>query len=161
MNSFEHTPQWKSGRTIADFLDTFFAAKGWIITPTTPYEERLLCLGDRHYCKASQHLLVEYKSDRQTAVTGNVFLETISVDSTHTPGWVYTCQADYIFYAALLNREILVFTPRRLRVMIDTLQTKFKTVKTGHKQNNGYATHGVIVPLGYAEKHLTDKIIAL
>jgi hypothetical protein len=34
-------------------------------------------------------------------------------------------------------------------------------VATGKGQNNGYRTHGLLVPLAYAEQHLTAKIIYL
>lgn len=127
--------------------------------PTTAHEERTLCLGDRHFEKDGIAYLVEYKSGAQTFYTGNVFLETISVDSEGIPGWVYTCRADYIFYAALLNHEILIFEPDDLRAKIDMLKTMFREVRTSKGQNDGYDTHGVIVPLPYAETHLAKKII--
>lgn len=161
MNRFEQTQQWMSGKAVADFLDTYFGARGWNITPTTPHEERRLQLGDRHFRKGGLHYLVEYKSGIQTAATGNVFLETISVDSAGKPGWVFTCQADYIFYAALLNKKVLVFIPDKLRLVIRDLQRQFPTVKTGKRQNEGYDTHGVIVPLAYVEKHLSARTYAL
>lgn len=161
MNSFEKTSQFISGLSVADFLDDYFTARGWAITPTTPHEERKLCLGDRHFKRDRQHLLIEYKSGLQTAKTGNVFLETISVDSKNVPGWVYTCAADYLFYGALLNKKILIFVPDKLRATIETLKTQFRTVKTGKHQNKGYDTHGVIVPLAYAEQNLAEKTIQL
>lgn len=153
------TDQFKSGDDIARFLDGYLAAL-YDIRPTTPHEERVLCLGDRLYTsKADGHsFYVEYKSGRQTFFTGNIFLETVSVDTPCKPGWVYTCQACFIFYAALLNRKILAFRPDKLRVEIADLKTKFKEVKTGKGQNEGYNTHGVIVPLDYAEAHLAHKV---
>lgn len=161
MNKFTRTAQWVSGMNVEDFLDNYYRAQGWRITRTTSYEERTLCLGDRHYRHGSQHLRVEYKSGIQTFYTGNVFLETVSVDTQNKPGWVYTCKADYILYAALLNRKILVFVPDRLRAQIEALKEKFSVVKTGKNQNKGYDTHGVIIPLSYAESHVAAKVIRL
>lgn len=159
MVSFEETPQWLSGQSVAEFLDQFFIRRGWQIKPTSPYEERVLCLGDRHYRKDGRHLFIEYKSGLQTAATGNVFLETISVDAQDKPGWVYTCQADYIFYATLLNKMILVMIPATLRQKIEQLKGQFRETKTGKAQNKGYNTHGVVIPLDYVVRNLTWQVI--
>lgn len=159
MTRFTETPQWKNGSEVADFLDRFFQARGWQIGPTSREEERIRYLGDRHYRQGDQHYYVEYKSGLQTAHTGNVFLETISVDRAGKAGWVYTCQADYIFYAALLNHTILVFEPPTLRARIELLKGIFPQTRTRHQQNKGYHTHGVMVPLTYAEQHLARPVI--
>lgn len=154
-------PQFKQGMQVESYLDAFFKYRGWQITRTTPYEERTLCLGDRRYQKDGKRFLIEYKSGVQTYYTGNVFLETISVDTQNKPGWVYTCKADYIFYATLLNGKIIIFQPDDLRARIEALKQTFKTVKTRHNQNDGYNTHGVIVPLAYAERTLAKGIIPI
>lgn len=159
MSEFTRTQQWVSGQAVADFLDRFFEARGWAIEPTTPHEERVLCLGDRRYRRDGTHYTVEYKSGLQTAVTGNVFLETISVDSQRKPGWVYTCRADFIFYAALGNGLILAFKPEKLRAEIEGLKARFRVAKTGKGQNRGYDTHGVVVPLRYAVSNLAEFVI--
>lgn len=161
MTDFLKTQQWKSGSAVADFLDAYFAARGWSITPTTPDEERRLCLGDRHFRRGETHWHVEYKSGIQTGYTGNIFLETVSVDTRNKPGWVITCRADLIVYAALLNHKLLIFTPDTLRDALPGLRQQFREVATGNKQNNGYQTHGLIVPLAYAEQHLAERVISL
>lgn len=154
------TDQFKSGDDVAQYLDGYFSDL-YNIRPTTPHEERVLCLGDRLYTSKADgnSFYVEYKSGRQTYFTGNIFLETVSVDTPCKPGWVYTCQAGFIFYAALLNYRILIFRPDHLRIHIADLKTKFKEVKTSKGQNEGYNTHGVIVPLEYAEVHLAERVI--
>lgn len=153
--------QFRQGKDVEAWLDDFFKKRGWDIKQTTPHEERTLCLGDRRFTKSPYHYLIEYKSGIQTFYTGNVFLETISVDTQNKPGWVYTCRADFIFYAALLNKKILIFIPEKLRQQIRELKTQFREVPTRHNQNDGYNTHGVIVPFVYAEQHLADKVIDL
>lgn len=154
-------PQFERGKRVEAFLDEYFRWQGWRIEPTTPHEERALCLGDRRFWKGHYAYLVEYKSGIQTGATGNIFLETISVDTEQKPGWVYTCQSDFIFYACLLNHKILVFRPQALRTMIERLKQQFRQVSTCHNQNDGYNTHGVLVPLDYAEKYLAEKVIEL
>lgn len=155
------TRQFANGKQVEAFLDDFFRKDGFKIRQTSPREERRLHLGDRQFNKAGQTFFVEYKSGIQTFFTNNIFLETISVDTAGRLGWVYTCRADYIFYAALLNHKILVFRPQKLRAEIDTLRSRFRETKTGRGQNKTYNTHGVLVPLEYAEKHLAQKIIPI
>lgn len=152
------TAQWVSGQSVEKFLDSFFRREGFEIDFVTAHEERVLYLGDRKFTKDGKSYFVEYKSGIQTFYTGNVFLETVSVDSDNRPGWVYTCQADFIAYGAILNKKILIFTPDKLRLEIERLKSRFPEVKTGKNQNKGYNTHGVIVPLDYAEKNLSEKV---
>ena len=155
------TQQFKQGKDVEVWLDTYFRGRGFEIRALSIDEERRQCLGDRHFSKGEHSFNVEYKSGIQTAITGNVFLETISVDTANKPGWVYTCRAEYLMYACLLNRKILVFKPDELRARIDELKKKFKTVATSNGQNQGYKTWGVIVPLEYAENELAYKVIDL
>ena len=154
------TPQFAQGKNVEAFLDDYFRYMGWIIRQTTPHEERVLRLGDRRFIKDGEALWVEYKSGLQTHFTKNVFLETISVDSANKPGWVYTCAADRILYACVLDQVILSFVPQRLREQIDDLKKMFKEVKTKNHQNATYDTWGVIVPLDYAMS-LAHKVIYL
>ena len=154
-------PQFTQGKKVEAFLDELFQHEGWTVCPMGGYDERVLHLGDRFFVKGTTVLKIEYKSGIQTFHTGNVFLETVSVDTQRKPGWVYTCQADFIMYAALLNGKILVFKPQALRDRIEYLKNKFREVKTSNHQNDGYDTFGVIVPLDYAERQLAEKVIAL
>lgn len=149
------TEQYITGKEVEATLDDFFRGRGWQIIQTTKHQERTLCKGDRKFIRRDKVYFVEYKSGIQTYYTGNVFLETVSVDTTGAPGWVYTCQANFILYAALLNHKILVFRPPDLRDRIEGLKRIFPTKKTGKGQNQGYDTYGVIVPLAYAEARLS------
>lgn len=155
------TQQFKNGKDVERFLDGFLAERGWRVEVLTPHEERKLHLGDRRLHRGAESVLIEYKSGIQTFYTGNVFLETISVDSTGAPGWVYTCRADWIVYAALLNSKLLWFKPDNLREKIEGLKLRFRTVKTSKGQNSGYDTHGVIVPLAVAVSELAHTVTRL
>lgn len=159
--SITNKPQFWQGKKVEAYLDEYFRWAGWSVYPMSPYDERVLHLGDRYFVKCEMVLKIEYKSDIQTAFTGNLFLETVSVDTANKPGWVYSCNADFIMYAALLNNRILVFKPQRLRAAIEQLKTQFREVKTSHNQNDGYDTYGVLVPLEYAEQHLAERVIEL
>lgn len=156
-NWFSESSQFKRGMAVEAFLDNYFGDE-FDIVRTTKHQERVLCLGDRIFKKGAETFFVEYKSGIQTHFTGNVFFETISVDNPCKPGWVYTCQADWLLYAALLDRMILIFKPDLLRKRIAELKTRFPEKPTSNGQNRGYDTHGVVIPLGYA-KTLACKII--
>lgn len=161
MNEFEMLPQYEHGKFVEAYLDGFFQERGYGIRQTTPAEERQHCFGDRYFTKNGISFYVEYKSGIQTHYTGNIFLETISVDdpTSFREGWVYTCNADWLIYATILDGCLLVFKPSKLRMMIGELKKQFKEVATSKNQNNGYNTHGIIVPLEYAKTNLASKII--
>ncbi len=159
--SITATPQFQRGMSVERYLDEYFAGLGYRIERATPQQERVECKGDRCFHLGSKAHWVEYKSGIQTFYTGNVFLETISVDTQNKPGWVYTCRADASVYATLLNHKLLFFRPDTLRDRIEGLKQRYPTLKTSKGQNIGYNTHGVIVPLAVAETELTYKIIHL
>lgn len=161
MSEVKNKIQFRNGKEVEKFLDIHFRGKGFEIRETTYHEERVLHLGDREFSKDGKSFFVEYKSGIQTFHTGNVFLETVSVDTNGKPGWVYTSKANFVLYACLLNGKILVFLPEQLRDNLDSLKQQFKEKSTSQKQNNGYNSRGLIVPLFYAEKNLAKKVILL
>src|SRR3990172_11157998 len=156
MSKIESVRQFKQGKSVEAYLDILFRSLGFQIRPTTRDEERALYLGDRLFTQGSRQFFVEYKSGIQTQRTGNIFIETISVDDPHhyKPGWAFTCKADYIIYATIFNGCLLVFRPDDLRNVMDTLKAKFKEVPTSNHQNYGYNTHGLLIPLEWAKKNL-------
>lgn len=156
--AFELNPHFVQGKAGEAELDSFFRAMGWAVKETTPAQERLQCLGDRVFSRGGATFYVEYKTDAAVCKTGNVFFETVSVDTTKRPGWVYTCKSDYIFYASLELRTILVFAPAVLRKNIESLSNRFRVTETG-KHNSGYKTHGVLVPFTYARDVLALSVI--
>jgi hypothetical protein len=144
---------------VEQWLDAYFARHGFQIEKTSAHQERVECLGDRIFTKNGKAQYIEYKSGIQTFYTGNIFLETVSVDSQNKPGWMFTCKADWIIYAALLNNIILFFYPPYLRENAEILRREFREVST-HNQNETYKTWGLVVPLEKAKK-LATKIIEL
>lgn len=141
-------------------LDAIFK-KDWKIEELTLDQERA-GMGDRRFTnrQTGESLLIEYKADESAARIGNAFVETISVDSTNKPGWAYTCQADYIFYYLPLDGLIYIYRPCTIRRHLPEWQKQFKTAHTNKGQNDGYNTHGVLVPLGEFER-CADKVVNL
>jgi len=160
MNGFTKTNQWKSGEEVASFLDNLLKSYGYSVAPTTAEEERVRCLGDRKITKRERTLYVEYKSGIQTHYTGNVFIETISVDTANKSGWLYTCKADWLLYACILDGCVLCFRPDSLRDRLCARMSDFRTTSTSHDQNKGYRTHGILVPLREAIS-IADRVIHL
>jgi len=149
--SVTDTPQFRAGKLVEFLLDDYFRGRGWTVRILTASEERGLKKGDRELTHAErQPLLVEYKSGIQTLDTRNLYLETISVDRTGTPGWVYTCRADLLLYTIpnawdFIHWHALIFRPAVLRGAIAELERRHPARPT-HDQNRGYKTHGVVVP---------------
>lgn len=163
MTSITRLSQFKRGKDVEAFLDGYFRARGYRVRQTTAREERVLCLGDREITKNGQTFFMEYKSGIQTHYTRNIFLETISVDDPahFRQGWIYTCRADAIVYATLLDGCLLIFDPTWLRERMPILKAMFPEIATSHRQNKGYNTHGLLVPFGWAKDNLASKVIQL
>lgn len=163
MNRFTDLSQFKRGKDVEAWLDRYYESKGYKIRQTTRHEERGLCLGDRQFTYGERTIFIEYKSGIQTFYTGNLFLETISVDDPvqFRQGWIYTCRADYIVYATLLNGCLLVFEPPTLRSRVEELKRLFPERPTSNGQNDGYNTHGLLVPFEWARDHLAVTVVDL
>lgn len=160
MNWFTKSDQFVRGKNHEYDLDQYFRGQGYAVSQTSYHEERELKLGDRIFEKDGQRFYVEYKSDESASRTGNAFVETISVDTTHTPGWAFTCQADYIFYYLPLESRIYVYVPATLQSVLKDWQKRYPTCSTSKGQNKGYKTHGVLVPLREFSK-CANRIINL
>lgn len=91
---------------------------------------------------------VEYKLDIAAKRTGNLFFETVSVDTQGIPGWGWTSQADYWIFL-IPEQEIIVVHPGKLRSLVWQHQTLLieRTVP-----NKNYKTLGVPVPLSDIRK---------
>lgn len=78
-------------------LDKHFVP-AYDITPATYEQERLGI--DRFFAHRSTGVCysVEYKTDHKTHETGNVFVETMSVDTAGKRGWAYTSTAQVLVY---------------------------------------------------------------
>lgn len=136
------------GEAGEQFLDRWFAA--WYeIRPATRAEQRrgIDCIFTRR--QTGKHLAVEYKTDYKAARTGNAFIETVSVDTLGKAGWAYSSQADYIYY---IPGDGLIYVIT-LEVLRRELPRWVREYPLRAAQNEGYATHGMLVPLYEFEQH--------
>jgi len=99
---------------------------------------------------------IEYKADEKTAKTNNVFVETVSVDTTNKPGWAYTSCAQILVYYLPQMGIAVRHTMTNIKALLKDWLKKYPKVPC---QNNGYKTWGVLVPLSEFEKFAKiDKI---
>lgn len=140
--------QLRAGSRGEQTLDAVFAAD-WMITPATDAEQRQGV--DRHFQHRThgQRWTVEYKTDYAAGRTHNAFLETISVDATNKPGWVYTCQADWVLYFAVGEGLVYWCRPVTLQHYVRHLAHWRRPVSV---PNRDYRTWGYCVPLRVLER---------
>lgn len=92
---------------------------------------------------------VEYKADSLAGRTGNAFIETISVDTDGRPGWAYTSRATLLVYLVTEPQTIYVISMARLRRQLPRWSAAYRTAQA---INDGYSTHGLLVPLDELER---------
>lgn len=146
--TYQFTTQLAEGITGEDHLDQKFAA-WYTITPATRGEQRQGI--DRWFTRRTngEKISVEYKTDRTAGRTGNAFIETVSVDTAHKPGWAYTSQARYLIYHIPDPEATYILPMATIRYRIDTWR---KTYPERRIPNDGYHTVGTLVPLDELEK---------
>ncbi len=87
---------------------------------------------------------MEYKTDHRAQTTGNAFVETISIDRDLKLGWAVTSESDLLLYYIPGLELIYVIRFEALRAQ---LPRWLRTYPIRSIQNQGYATHGILVPL--------------
>jgi len=146
---YEFNIQLAHGEDGEHFLDKFFSNKFVIYNVTMQQQRQGI---DRIFkSKATGKMLkVEYKTDYIAHKTGNVFIETVSVDSNDKKGWIYTSMADYLIYYVVEYSLIYTIHFNTLRKLLPIWLKKYPVKKSPNKD---YFTHGVIVPLTEFEKY--------
>lgn len=138
--------QLKKGELQEERLDKFFS-KWYSIRKASRKMQRTGI--DRIYQRNGKQILVEYKSDWTASKTGNVFVETVSIDTENRPGWAYTSQADILIY--FLPDDDLVYM-LRMKDIRDHLEEWAGKYPEKSIPNRGYCTHGLPVPQWWFEK---------
>jgi multisubunit Na+/H+ antiporter MnhG subunit len=71
------------------------------------------------------------------------------VDTAGKQGWAYTSQAAVLVYLITNPETIYWISMHRLRKQLPRWETAYKTRRA---QNEGYQTHGLLVPLDELER---------
>lgn len=133
----------RQGQAVERELDEHFRDK-YSIRKASMDEQRIgidRVFVDRETMEAFR---VEYKADYRAVETGNVFVETVSVDSRGVRGWAYTSEADWLVYALPQLRRYLLVRVVELR---EALPNWIQRYPQGKARNRTYTTHGVLVPI--------------
>lgn len=131
------------GKTIESQLDYYFSK--WYSIETVSLEEEKRFGIDRIFTKSDgTKLKIEYKADRWTINTSNIFIE---LEVSGKPGWSRKTIADIIVYAIVdkLNNvnSVLILT----NDFIKSNLSKWEQLPKKHIQNNGFYGIGVLVSL--------------
>lgn len=132
----------------------------WDIQPATTEQQKLgIDRVFKNQCTGEAYT-IEIKTDTVAAKTGNAFLEIAKHLNPYRPGWVYTCQADFLFYL-VPHQMLIVVRPNTLRLHIESwlISYPLRNVKSEGKHQN-YQTQGVLVPLDELAK-TGGKVITL
>lgn len=79
-------------------LDKAFEAMGWDVRPVSRELQKHGVDRWWIHLRSGREWFVEYKCDSIGHRTGNVFVETLSVDSAEKLGWAYTSKAQQLVY---------------------------------------------------------------
>ncbi|GAC1457012.1 MAG: hypothetical protein NVS2B14_00030 [Chamaesiphon sp.] len=147
---YEFNAQLSQGESDEHILDEYFS-KRYRIRAATKQEQKVGI--DRIFYPSSdlyEYIPVEYKSDRRAHITGNAFIETVSVENgtKNIPGWAYTCEANIIIYFLPALKIAYCLEPWKIKAILSDWKAKYpeRSVK-----NQGWITKGLLVPLHEVE----------
>ena len=100
-------------------------------------------------------IAVEYKADSRAGRTGNAFVETVSVDKSGVQGWAITSRADLLIYLVTDPETIYCIWMINLRHKLPAWLQRYPAAQAA---NDGYSTHGILVPLDEFER-IAAKVI--
>lgn len=146
--TYEMKRQLARGEEAELRLDRHFADRFEICTVTRKQQRQGI---DRIFVqhKSQRRYLIEYKTDWTAGRTGNVFIETVSVDTKSIPGWAYSSQSDWLIYYIPKQQRAFILSFVTLRSLLPAWIQKYKAAPP--IPNRGYNTLGILVPLSVFE----------
>jgi len=145
VSSYDFARQFGHGKDGEHLLDSYFS-QFFTVTQASRDDERRGI--DRYFAnEAGKRISVEYKTDYTAGRTGNLFIETISVDRPGEckTGWMFTCSATWLVIYVPAWREALAIRPPKLREQLP-LWMKQHIIRAMAVSNDRYFTHGVLIP---------------
>jgi hypothetical protein len=142
---FDFVTQLTIGAKHERRLDEHFRQFDVEILPAMPEQQRQGIDRVFRHRSTGEVTTMEYKADERAAETGNAFIETVSVDTTGKPGWAASSQAEYLVYLVVGPPECIYLIPMvRLRAQLARWE---RSCRKAQARNEGYSTHGLLVPL--------------
>lgn len=137
----------KQGEAVERELDDYFVTEYEIEHATREEQRRGI---DRYFTHRAtgERRAVDYKADWRAHQTGNAFIETVSVDTVAKAGWAVASESEVILYYLPQTRVLYVVFLAQLRRWLPLWMELFPAAKA---QNEGYSTHGVLIPISELE----------
>ena len=99
---------------------------------------------------------IEIKSDTKASKTGNIFIETISVDTQNKKGWAYTTQSDFIFYYLPLDLIVYILNSKWVTNSVQSWEHRFPKRIINNQE---YNTVGLLIPLWFFEEKNNGQMV--
>ncbi len=149
--TYQFADQLQQGESYEAQIDAFFRSKFRTVKISTVDRASQRRGIDRVWYDGTdgRTWTVEYKADSLAGRTGNAFIETVSVDTEQRPGWAYSSQASLLVYLVVDPQTIYVISMARLRHKLPRWAAAYPTRQAA---NDGYNTHGLLVPLDELER---------
>ena len=147
--AYDMDTQLSQSRVRDSEIDKHFA-DSWEIQPVGRLFEKVGIDRIWTHRQSGRRWTVEYKHDTLAHKTGNVFVETVSVDSAEKMGWAYTSGAQILVYYVVEGEYAFVVRMPEIERRLDYWQSFYqhKAATTVDKAaNRSYKTWGVLVPL--------------
>lgn len=147
---YSFSPQLKIGEEGEEVIKAHFRKLGFAVRNASQTEQRN---GIDFFMKKKDagEFAVEVKTDMQAHHTGNIFVESVSVDKAGRTGWYGTARADILIYYIKFKNEFYFIPLHKLRALMRGVQTiKYRVVEC---KNETYSSHGMLVPISEIERH--------
>jgi hypothetical protein len=134
------------GKEGEEVLDEYL--KQWYNIRQATLQEELKGKYDRWFKPKGKRdipwIAVEYKTDRLTDKTGNVFIETYSSVEGNRYGWAWTTQAEKVIYYALPD-TLYIIDVALLRTAMGEWHRQRRRQRD--VRNKGYTSRGYAIPV--------------
>lgn len=146
--AYDMNTQLSQSRVRDSEIDKHFA-DSWQIEPVGRLFEKVGIDRIWTHKATGRRWSVEYKHDTLAHKTGNIFVETTSVDTADKKGWAYTSTAQLLVYYVVEGEYAFVLRMheiwRRLPGWEQFYEAKHAT--TSDENGQSYKTWGVLIPI--------------
>ena len=150
---YQFETQFDKGAAVESLVFSALERNGWQVTPSifSQTQKTGQRLGfDAIIQKPPHQLTIEIKADYAAEKTGNLFIETVSVDKYNTPGWAYSSQAQILVTVLPIQRCIILSSMGWLRGKLEEWESRCRKRKCHNKNpdwHGEFNSEGLLVPI--------------
>ena len=141
----------RRGRRFGQMVYAAYRSQGLRVAPSDGHTDWVFGIDATLYRDGEQHATIQVKGDERAADTGNLFLETVSVEHAGLEGGSFDTQAEWIIYVLPHLTVGWVFWTDQLQAAVREWQKHYPERQV---QNDGWVTLGIAVPL-----HVVDRVV--